>query len=530
MDFKLTNIAEMAIRHMNKSKSDDDLATTSKREHTARSDISMTLRRPSNDEIVDSGADKGNATALTLPKLLHFPCTMCDRLAKKYCPECCGPYCSAECYRKDWPVHKLLCKSFPEFLAHKRPTPWSNRVIVFPADSPRPRFAWLELNTDSAANQANICRMTGHDVKRPSVQMPHRHVGKDLVYCSHNIHDKDAAKTLPINQSVMTLGKPGHLTLQWGTQLFFGRGGKNTGEGFAIDTDTRDLRVIVDYYRARVFNPCVVEEERFPLCTTFPQGASRSGRPRHLEDHAVVWPAVKINCEGDHERLKDFCAGKELEVVEDVKVLSIDILYDQQMSSIKPACLLPTMCELPWIYREVVDNLSHPDVEDNPWVGVFNYVGRIFASQIIDIDDDGGVHAPADNHCGTIIVMDKTGGPIHSSHVLCFFAFAEQKLRQLAKANNPGDEKAWQQTTNSFDRMREIFTKASFLEFWQKWTLDRVDLQGFDKDLLVSPYDREEATRQEKLVALYKHAIIQPISRAERREALTEALQDLHLL
>lgn len=57
--------------------------------------------------------EKNQAAERLLHKMLRTPCAKCDELKEKM-PLCGGcrkvRYCSQECQRADWSVHKLICK------------------------------------------------------------------------------------------------------------------------------------------------------------------------------------------------------------------------------------------------------------------------------------------------------------------------------------------------------------------------------------------------------------------------------------
>jgi hypothetical protein len=56
---------------------------------------------------------------------------------------CCTSYCSKVCQKDDWPVHKLLYKSYQDFA-----TPPSSRHspgVFFPDNDMKPRVVWLEI-------------------------------------------------------------------------------------------------------------------------------------------------------------------------------------------------------------------------------------------------------------------------------------------------------------------------------------------------------------------------------------------------
>jgi hypothetical protein len=70
-------------------------------------------------------------------------CTMCDGNGTLLCSGCKSiHYCSAGCQRMDWPVHKIVCKDYAQFLT-ARPDYEHHSVVYFSPDKPKPRFVWL---------------------------------------------------------------------------------------------------------------------------------------------------------------------------------------------------------------------------------------------------------------------------------------------------------------------------------------------------------------------------------------------------
>jgi hypothetical protein len=79
----------------------------------------------------------------------HVPgqlCVMCKEDGTKICGNCHEMhYCSSICQKNDWPMHKLLCKTFKNFSAAERPSPYHKRAILLSEDGDAPHFAWIPI-------------------------------------------------------------------------------------------------------------------------------------------------------------------------------------------------------------------------------------------------------------------------------------------------------------------------------------------------------------------------------------------------
>ncbi|KAI1357329.1 hypothetical protein F5Y08DRAFT_352721 [Xylaria arbuscula] len=83
---------------------------------------------------------------------LSVACLICNKPNAKYCSRCKGAsYCSEECQRADYAIHKLLCTGFSEFAITDRPTENHVRAIYFPMSRENPGLFWLEFRDDNGS-------------------------------------------------------------------------------------------------------------------------------------------------------------------------------------------------------------------------------------------------------------------------------------------------------------------------------------------------------------------------------------------
>lgn len=96
---------------------------------------------------------------------------MCNAENSNQCSRCqSASYCSSECQKKDWPVHKILCKKYKAFLSTKQDE--RHHVGIFlPEDQDKPRLVWIESDAQSesreGANATTIMTMKATPKLRP---------------------------------------------------------------------------------------------------------------------------------------------------------------------------------------------------------------------------------------------------------------------------------------------------------------------------------------------------------------------------
>lgn len=81
-------------------------------------------------------------------------CLVCTKTVKHECSRCHSTkYCSPECQKADWAVHKILCKAYATFDFTTRPSPNHRLGIFFPENEPKPRFIWLAYRSSGLVDQ-----------------------------------------------------------------------------------------------------------------------------------------------------------------------------------------------------------------------------------------------------------------------------------------------------------------------------------------------------------------------------------------
>jgi hypothetical protein len=87
-------------------------------------------------------------------------CAMCDQPGVNACSGCHSiRYCSPLCQETDWPLHKLICKTYKDFSDTSRPPTFFNvykRAIYFSEFGDRPRFVWMRYHGPDAQGRVIV--------------------------------------------------------------------------------------------------------------------------------------------------------------------------------------------------------------------------------------------------------------------------------------------------------------------------------------------------------------------------------------
>lgn len=194
--------------------------------------------------------------------MVAHTCTICNASDAKLCSSCHSiSYCSKECQKADWPLHKTICKGLTTLLP--RPSPSHKLAFLFPVDSKEPKLIWIncehQIDEDDgiAWEKADVCSIletenvdskygTSAEYK-PITRNPLRGINLNhtlKVICRDAFLIDGSTPNICVRQT--TRGKMKH---NWcGPIVAMRQPGTNVDPRFYEDITAADLRVVVDYF------------------------------------------------------------------------------------------------------------------------------------------------------------------------------------------------------------------------------------------------------------------------------------------
>ncbi|KAK7992341.1 MYND domain protein [Apiospora saccharicola] len=377
-------------------------------------------------------------------------CIMCDEPNALNCGRCRAPYCSVKCQTEDWPFHKAICRDMIGDLApSQRPGSAAHRMLLFSPTKAHPELIWATATTSLTSlggfSQPHRIRSIGEillvealtsreittcvETETPiNYSIPFRKCGHGLYMRSLNF-GMEPVQDAVISQSMMSLSPtPGLAKIQYNSVIVYaatpnmGSGGRNMR-----DVTARDLRSIVDFFQCMKPNPCILNPSRYPTGYYDCQ----------------MWPAVKVNCDGDIERFRRFMpSGEELPRFQQVTIPSM------ALESCRFGILWAAVLGLPWEFSKPFTN-ECLDVNQKT-----NTASKWFCGALAPKFPEGVTNIVCwsnEKSVGTVIVNHKLGAPIHPLHVRWLGTWKEDS------------DKAWDEPDESSFSDRDRFGMAEAL-------------------------------------------------------------------
>lgn len=225
-------------------------------------------------------------------------CMMCCKPGTMRCNACMETrYCSKDCQKLDWPLHKLVCKTAKDFTEDKKPSRWHLRAVVFAEDEDRPRYAWLALSCDKCRGTPNEGKphlsSVLNDVQR-------QHMCAKLGYFKSNsiLQDRELTDGVAVSMHVIPGGPPNKTfskinpcLMQYcsGSYVIHGETVITEGEHHSIyDLAASELRHFVDNWSVQAD-----ESRRSSLKRLTRDGGQYTGVLSNCvgDQHFLGWPA-----------------------------------------------------------------------------------------------------------------------------------------------------------------------------------------------------------------------------------------------
>jgi hypothetical protein len=371
-------------------------------------------------------------------------CAMCDKPSTQLCGGCVSiKYCSRTCQKLDWRVHKLVCKTYKDFLA-SRPSTEHHSAIYFPVDEAGPRFIWLQyypsqvrdINHAPLSQFAQLGLPTHHVDHQPltiNVALGRRIDDRSLAFSIFNTKnhrdDSFGRSFASIDKELAVIFRDACMV--WATNIQDDR----LDNAKYLDLGPMDLRHAVDHIR---FSYDVLEEALQKM---------------YQEVGAVQ--GVRLNCNGDH------------------KIFDRDTFE----AVLEPAATINVTSCMP---TPIADAVGLP------------LVVRQTAPSLIWRDRDMRTHTVCYSACmlnpphqtdatGSLIVVRKDGHPLHPIHIQALSGYATLTLMSPTHPKNACIHAGMLKADRITRLSKEGFEKYYATE-WRK-------MLGCPAGLPPSPYD-----------------------------------------
>ncbi|KAK8044216.1 hypothetical protein PG993_004240 [Apiospora rasikravindrae] len=405
-------------------------------------------------------------------------CVMCEKTGMHRCGRCGTAYCSKKCQIEDWAIHKKICRDMAgAFAASQRPNEGSYRVLMFPdGDTFKLNWVFGHILMHREEHMAMIHEAElGVPPPSPTPTLDNLVINYSIPWrkCGHGLRiisrtRRDTTSTDGLSRSFMSLlPSTGHV-MTWDS--IFCITAEDTTDPSAtklLDFTPRDLRSVVDFFQSAKANPCIVNPSRFPVSLY----------------NCEMWPAIKINCDGDIKRFKPFMpAGKKLPRYEPVTVSSVPLDSDRY------DVFWANALDLPWVMSVPNTNGGLEELE------LLNITAMWFCTCMVKWDSEEDATKPLrlwNKIMGTVIVSHKRGAKLHPLHLRWLHTWKEDSDKVWESEDSaPNKDRHGMRDAMLGHKDRDARWVEAIDRAKQHWTLFlEKNKQDPDAATVVSPWD-----------------------------------------
>lgn len=404
-------------------------------------------------------------------------CIICEKPGALDCGRCkSSRYCSGECQRSDWPVHKLLCASFSRFDITTRPSKTHFRGFFFPQDQTKPQVVWLDCpwrhdEDEGVKYQYPDLKPFLGPKSSPSVipilidAILQRHLPDTIHISYRDTFLIDGSKP---NQSVEAVlaTMPGRAHDWRGPIVTVGKEGLDMDPNNCRDLTMNDFRYIADY---------LISYNRWPLHIETPI----------VRSTGAVTKGVRINCLGDRKIFNKLH-------YEPVDVPSTDPIFNDfwhLTSDIADRVGIPILTlrcpvSLQWATMDKLDGFGSASPYDNKGATYLH----LCCDPKADNSSSGPSWAWADRQwqkfVGSVIVVRRDEQPLLPIHIEALCTYSQYEVGPLM-GHSIGDYAPDEPLTR--EAVLQMICRPTFSIFWVKFCRQK-SMEGVEVSA-PSPYE-----------------------------------------